>query len=667
MKKFIFLLALLPVIGKAQMARVAENHACAKAKQRYGAALLQQQAREASLSVLTSHELKYDVKFVKLDLNLERTTTFIKGGVTTVATATMALDTFMTILHQNLTVDSIRFNGTLYNSLRQDSMVKVGLPAPLAAGASFTVNVYYNGTPPAGGSAIGSAFDRDSSANSFGNAVTWSLSEPVGAYQWWPCKQILADKIDSSWVFVTTDSSNKVGSNGRLMNVVPLGNKKRHEWKSRKPINFYLISVAVSNYTEYNFYAKPQYLVNDSILVQNYIYKNAFTNPSWINSEKVDLDQLPQVIKLYSNLFGMYPFYKEKYGHCMASFGGGQEHQTMTSLGFFDYYIDAHELGHQWWGDNVTCKDWNDIWMNEGWATYTEFITGQYLDPSNFAAYLGQYHTYIMSLPGGSCYFPNTLNSNTIFDSRLTYAKGGAIIRSLQFVTNNDSVWFNTLRGFQNTYKNSNASVVDFKNYYQAQTGIDPTQFFDQWYYGEGFPSFAIRYYKSGNTLILKSTQTVSKPTVTPLFITPMEYRISRTGYPDTTLRLTQTSLVETFYIPMSGTVTLVKVDPDNWIINKTLGPIIDPSLDTGIPSIAGNGNEMSIGPNPGTGMFTLNNPARIAGKVSVWGLDGKLIFEKKLDGSTQLDLNRYAHGLYEVRVFNEDGGAIFSRKIIKE
>lgn len=665
MKKTLLLLALLPAICTAQLGR--ETHICSKSKQAFTSSLIKQQAKEASLSALTSHELKYDMKFVHMNLNVERNTTYISGGVTTVATATTVLDTFMTILHQNLAIDSIRFNGVLSSCIRQDSMVKVGLPSPLTAGSSFTASIYYKGTPPSGGSAIGSAFDTDNSGNSWNNDVTWSLSEPVGAYQWWPCKQVLTDKIDSSWVFVTTDSSNRVGSNGRLVNVVPLGLKKRYEWKSRTPINYYLISVAVSDYKEYNFYIKPQYLANDSILVQNYIYKNAYNNPGWIATEKADLDKLPQTMKLFSNLFGMYPFYKEKYGHCMASFGGGEEHQTMTTLGLFDFYLDAHELGHQWWGNNVTCKDWNDIWINEGWATYSELLTCQYLDALNLPMYINQYHSYIMSQPGGSCYFNNTLDANVIFDGRLTYAKGGAIIRTLQFETNNDSLWFNTLRGFQNAYKDGNASVIDFKNYYQAQTGIDPTQFFNQWYYGEGYPVFTVTYNKgSDNVFILKSSQTVSKPAVTPLFITPMEYRVSRTGYPDTNIRVMHSNPIETYMFPMSGTITSVKCDPVNWVINKTVGPSVDVNLNTGIQQLGGK-HEMSIGPNPGFGIFTLQNPAMINGRITVWDLAGRQILDKKLEGHTVIDLTRYAHGMYEVRVVNEEGGEVFARKIIRQ
>ena len=383
----------------------AQQHPCSKIKQASAARQINLQAKMASANTLLSHELKYDVKFVHLDVNVERINKNISGRVKTVATVTAtALDTFMTLLHKNHVVDSVRFNGVLLSIIRQDSSVKGGLAVPLLNGASFTVNVYYHGTPPTGGSAIGSGFSNATSP-SWGNQATWSLSESLVAYHWWPCKQILTDKIDSSWVFITTDSLNKAGSNGMLQNVVVVGNKKRYEWKSRKPIAYYLISVAVAKYKEYRLYAKPQYLVNDSILIQNYIYDAALTSANFITNQKVQLDKMPHVLEFESAMYGMYPFYKEKYGHCMAPLSGGMEHQTMTTLGFFDYYVDAHELGHQWWGDNVTCKSWGDIWMNEGFASYTEHLVAQYLDPANFATNLNGAHVSVMSLPGGSILF----------------------------------------------------------------------------------------------------------------------------------------------------------------------------------------------------------------------------------------------------------------------
>lgn len=227
-------------------------------------------------------------------MNLERTNKYVSGKVKTVATETAGpLDTFMCLLHQNHTIDSIRFNGQLLSYVKKESAVKVKIPTSLSNGQTFTVTVHYKGTAPNGGTAIGSGYSNGTSP-SWGNQVSWSLSEAHAAYHWWPCKQITTDKIDSCWVFVTTDSANRVGSNGILTNVVTIGNKKRYEWKNNHPINYYLISVAVAKYKEYTFYDKPQYLINDSIKIQNYIYDNAINNSTWINNQKVQLDKIKQ-------------------------------------------------------------------------------------------------------------------------------------------------------------------------------------------------------------------------------------------------------------------------------------------------------------------------------------------------------------------------------------
>ncbi len=659
----------------------AQEHACSKAKKASAANNIALQARMAALSPQTSHELKYDVRFVHLNLNVERINKLVSGGVKTVATVTAtALDTFMTLLHQVHTIDSMRFNGLLVTPIRQDSIVKVSVGTPLPNGSSFTVNVYYHGNPPVGGSAIGSGFSNGTSG-SWGNQATWSLSESLVAYHWWPCKQILTDKIDSSWVFITTDSLNKAGSNGRLSNVVTVGSKKRYEWKSRTPIAYYLISVAVAKYKEYNLYAHPLYLPNDSILIQNYIYDNALNSTNFINNQKVELNKMPQVLEFQSLMYGMYPFYKEKYGHCMAPFGGGMEHQTMTSLGFFDYYVDAHELGHQWWGDNVTCKSWGDIWINEGFASYTEHLVAQYLDSPSFAQNLNAAHNNVMSSNGGSIFFTNhdTVDANRIFDSRLTYDKGGAIIHSLRFVTNNDSVWFRTLRGFQNTYKNSTASAVDFQNYYQSFTGINPTIFFNQWYYGEGYPTFNVKYNYTGTQCIIKSTQTTSMPSVTPLFNTPLEYKISRTAHPDTVVRVLHQTATEIYSITLSGTVTAISVDPNNWIINKVIGPTRDatlgipppppppPPVDTTAIDETTLLNAITIGPNPTKNILLITNPLSASGLVKVCDLSGKVLMEKALSTDTQLDLGNYAAGIYLVKIHNKKNEEVFSQKIIKD
>lgn len=647
----------------------AQQHYCSQAKQVSAQRTIDHANRTSALVPQISHELKYDVKFVHLMLNLERTNKVVSGGVKTVATVTVsAMDTFMCALHENHIIDSVRFNGSLMTFIRQDSSLKVKPAAAIPNGQSFTVSVYYHGTAPVGGAAIGNGYSNGTSG-AWGNQVSWSLSEAIAAYHWWPCKQILTDKIDSSWVDVTTDSLNKVGSNGLLKNVVIVGNKKRYEWRNNHMINYYLISVAIAKYKEYNLYAKPLYLGNDSILIQNYIYDGAINNTTWINGQKVQLNKMPQVMNFLCKMFGMYPFYKQKYGHCMAPFSGGMEHQTMTSLGFFDYYIDAHELGHQWWGDNVTCKSWSDIWINEGFASYSEHLVAQYLDPTNFATNLNGAHNNVMSQNGGSIHFTgaDTMNANRIFDGRLTYDKGGAIVHTLRFVTNDDSLWFRTLRGFQNTFKNSTASTVDFMNYYQSQTSINPTQFFNQWYYGQGYPTFNVSWNFVGNTAIIKSIQSTSMPSSVPVFITPMEYKLTRVSAPDTVIRVMHNLNTEIYNIALSGTVTGVSVDPNNWVINKTIGPVNDVNLLPSGINEATIDTKWLVTPNPSNGVFEIRSNNTSVKQFDVVDMTGKIILKGNFNSDARIDITDKANGVYVLKVKDSSNNLIYTHKLIKE
>lgn len=664
MKKLLLLAALLGF--NALISQTERTHACAQGKMAAFQKRMALNKRVASPSAWISHEKAYDVKFVHLNLNCERNTKFISGNVRTVATVTAAsLDTFGCVLAQVMIIDSARINGVLCAAVRKDSIVKFKTPSTLMNGQTVDVTIYYQGTPPVGGSAIGSGY---SNANIFpwGGNCTWSLSESLAGYHWWPCKQILTDKIDSSWVFITTDSTNKVGSNGLLKNVVVVGNKKRYEWKSKTPIAYYLISVAIAKYKEYNLYAKPLYLGGDSILIQNYIYDNALASP-FFASQLTTLNKIVPQMELQCKLFGMYPFYKEKYGHCTTPLSGGMEHQTMTTIGFFNYYIDAHELGHQWWGDNVTCKSWGDIWINEGFAVYSEFCTATYLDPANLLSEVGNAHSNVMSQPGGMVFVTgaDTMDATKIFSSRLTYDKGGSIIRTLQFVVNNDSVWFPMLRGFQNTYKNKTASVIDFKNYAEAITGMNFTQFFNQWYYGEGYPTFDVKWNTAPGKFYLQSIQSTSTPTSVPLFITPMEYRVSRSSLPDTTIRLMHSNTQENYEINLLGTVTSVTIDPNQWVINDKIGPVQDPTI--GLPEHFATIPEITITPNPNNGIFEMNASVEINGVIEIYDITGKLIHKEAAKQKNKIDISSQASGVYSVVIKDDKGFALKTAKVVKQ
>ncbi|MCS7077566.1 MAG: M1 family aminopeptidase [Bacteroidia bacterium] len=568
---------------------------------------------------------KYDVKFYFLDLEVNNTSTAVSGSVTIHAKTTATMDTFVVELLSNMTVDSVKINGFIKSFTHTDDHIYVSVGTALASNTLFTAQIYYQGTPPNPTGFFGGIFNRTSTT--WGNQVTYTLSQPYNARVWFPCKQVLQDKADSCWIFITTNASNKAGSNGILTNVVTLsGGKKRYEWKSKYPIAYYLISLSVAGYVDYTIYAKPAALSGDSIMIQNYIYNNPLTLPFF----KSEIDKTKDFLEKMSDLFGLYPFYQEKYGHCMAPFSGGMEHQTMTTQGFFEGFITAHELAHQWFGDNVTCATWNDIWINEGFASYSEYLMAEFL-PSlmsmSAAAFMDTIHNRVMKIPDGSVYVPlsESFNVFRIFDNRLTYRKGAAIIHNLRFEMQKDSLFFKTLKDFQTLFKDSVATGLDFKQVAENVCGKNFTDFFNQWYFGEGYPTYNINYVKThSDTLKIIVTQTTSAPSKTPLFKGLVEYKlITTTG--DTIVKLYQTANTNIFKIKTYRTVTNIIVDPNNWIINR-VGSVI---------SINDNGSTISMAqiyPNPVHDYLNISFENKGRKEILISDVVGKVVYHNHTD-----------------------------------
>lgn len=508
---------------------------------------------------------KYDVNYYKLNLNMTNTSTTLSGFGEIQATAITSIDTVLYELFSSLTISSVSFNGANVPFTRSGSAVKIA--ANVSPGTSFIIRTNYSGTPPtAQTNPLGGSGMSNATSPSWGNEVVWSLSEPFCAYEWWPCKQSLTDKADSCDVFITVPNSCKAGSNGVLTQVVNLGNgSSRYEWKHRHPIDYYLISVAVAEYVEYNVYANPPG-APAPILIQNYIYNNPQTLPNF----QADIDETVDFLELFYDLYGPYPFEDEKYGHCMAPFSGGMEHQTMTTQGFFNPTLTAHELGHQWWGDYVTCASWCDIWVNEGFASYSEQIMLENLYPGQEVQNMQSVHNNVMSQPGGSVWVLDSLNEARIFSGRLTYDKGAAIVHTMRYMLDDDQLFYTTLKNFLSSKAFGTAFGTDVRDAFAQASGINFTPFFDQWYFGEGFPTYSVQWKQLGNDALVQISHTASAPNVTPTFTNPIDLKFVRPGNSDTTIRFDITSNSNLFQINGIGTLSnSISIDPQNWVVNQ--------------------------------------------------------------------------------------------------
>jgi len=603
--------------------------------------------------ILHSFYQDYDVRFCHLDLSLQKHTVFVEGSVKTMAVSKKpSLQTLCFELIDTLVIDSVIYQGLPAVFIHAADTACVQLNPPVSLGDTFSFRVYYHGTPATGGffSGISTAVSTQ-----WGNEVTWTLSQPYHASHWWPCKQDLTDKYDSAWIFITTDTCCRAGSNGLLTAVTPVApGKHRHEWKTRYPIAYYLISAAVADYQEYVIYAHPQ--GQDSILIQNYIYDA----PGCLSYYKSDLDNTAFYLELFAELFGPYPFASEKYGHCQAHLGGGMEHQTMSTVGAFDFGLNTHELSHMWFGDYVTCATWSDIWLNEGFATYAQYLAAQYLAGQQYAdQFIRGVQQYVMSEPGGSVYIPpgQTADVWRIFDGRLSYNKGAAILHAIRGAMHNDSLFFQTLKQFLQQYGDSVAVGTDFKAVAEQVSNMNFTAFFDEWYFGEGYPILDISWSQDADSLIIRVEQSTSTP-VTPLFHFDLECMLFR-GTGDSLIRLHLDAPVKFFRMKTHVAVDSIKLDPHYWNIYKlnSLNKIHEAEAPI----------SFTLWPNPGSIIHYRLGPG-FSGKyrLNICDISGRQVLsEIRYQREGILDLAPLAEGIYFLSI--ETPGSKAVRRVIRQ
>ena len=514
----------------------------------------------------------YDISFYMLDLSAGNSSAYLEGSATINATVlNNVLDTFVVELFSDYTVDSVLINNKKQNHLIDGDEIIVPVSPALNSGSDFSAQIFYRGELSQEIQDYGIGI-----TNNAQHGVTYTLSEPFFAKFWYPCKQDLSDKADSVYVFITVDSTLKAGSNGLLTSTVPVGGSKvRYEWKSRYPITYYLISLCISDYVEYNIYAKPDGL-EDSVLIQNYLYDSAY-----LEEYKEVIDATRDLIEIYSEIYGMYPFKDEKYGHCLAPMSGGMEHQTMTTLSELDFNLISHELAHQWFGDHVTCGTWQDIWINEGFATYSELLAVEQFTGEFPVDYYNSYYNYaLLQCLDGSVFIPEEdvnidFNDGSqiydltmrIFDFPLSYVKGALMLHMIRFELQDDGLFFTVLRNFLSEYSGGFATGLDFKAVLESTSGIDFTDFFNQWYFGQGYPVYNILWDQESDTLVICSKQTTTSEATT-IFKMTMEYRIFYEGN-DTVMRLFHDGNNDTFKIYIPCKVDSIIVNQDNDVLAR--------------------------------------------------------------------------------------------------
>ena len=537
-------------------------------------------------------EMNYDIKRLNFNIHVSDTSTRIVGDVTTAAVVTASsLSAYVFELDSTITLDSARFNGAVTTVSRTGDVATINLGTSLPSGSYFTAEIWYHGIP----AASGGFFNALTHSVSVGTNLVYSLSDPYAAKNWWPAKQCLDDKIDTVDMYVTVPSGVIDGSNGVLLSIdsTTTPGHWQYHWQTHYPIDYYLISIAVARYAEYktwHHFAGS----TDSMLIQNFFYDTVSFNPLY----KPNFDRLGQIIDFYDSLYGRYPFWQEKYGVCYTSLPGGMEHQTMTTIGVPYTYIIAHELCHQWFGDHVTYRNWGDVWLSEGFATFSEqLFLNRFWSP---AAALAHRQSYLSTATGeacGSVFVTDTAGPSTIFDETLVYARGQAVVTMLRYAAPQDSLFFKALRTYQQTFAFSNAATADLENIVDSIYGTNMDTFFNQWIYGQGFPEYNISWNQTGSSVLVRLVQTTSCPAVTPLFKNYVELELKAAGT-DTIVKVYNNVDTQYYTFTWAPTMDSVILNPDVWTLCKLNGAVLH-NTTLAAPGMQKTG--ISVFPNPAT------------------------------------------------------------------
>lgn len=553
--------------------------------------------------------------------------------------------------------ENVNVSGPVANYKLENNRVDITLNQTIPADSIFSVTIHYEGIPGASG------FQGFSFIENYeGHPMVSTLSEPYFARSWWPCIDNPRDKADSVDILVNVPSNFKVASNGTLIELIDEGDGTHTwHWKERYPIASYLVSLAISEYIIQN---QTWNYSNAHMPIMNFIYPE----DSSIGKEAFQL--IPEMLTAFSYYFGIYPFNQEKYGHAYFSWGGGMEHQTITSVGAITPHwesIYAHELGHQWFGDLITCENWHEIWLNEGFATYSEALWQEWRGGiSAYLNYIRSTKNTIKLWGSRSIYVQDTTDVWSIFH-RTVYTKGMWILHMLRYELG-DSVFFDALHKYtqDSRFAFKTSTTEKFKNLCEEISGKNLSPFFQQWIYYQGYP-------------IVKWNSSIVQDTVYLKFKQMQLDSFSTTGLfefhlPVQFIFSSGDSLIENLFVPaleektftfvFSEPLEKIIIDPETWILGIFT---FDPSIELNPPiSISDSSfHIVTAYPNPTQNNISLiidiKKPSTI--KFTIYSISGQLLFRKRVSFITTRNnfilplntifpgLSKLASGIYFLEV----------------
>ena len=440
-----------------------------------------------------SQTQKIDVNFYDLCLDFDLDNKFIKGSNTIFFNNSEIIDTLQINLFQNFVVDSILFFKSKIDFEHINNDILIFFEDGLDLG-NYNIKVFYRGNPNVAKNAPwdgGFVWGKDS----FNNHWVGVACQGDGSSIWWPGNDVLFDEADSISFSATVPSNLKVVSNGNLSfskdTIINGLEKKLFVWKNSYPINNYNLSV---NIADYRHFSDTLLGVGGLLDLDYYVLRENY------NKAVEHFSQVKPMLHFFEKKFGPYPFYSDGYALVETPYLG-MEHQTCIAYGNqykkgylgnypsdidFDFII-IHETAHEWWGNNISMGNINDMWIHESFATYAE------------ALYVEEMYSYDDMLVYLNHQKKKIKNHQPIksdfFSSTDMYYKGSWMLHTLRTICQNDSLWDSIIKGMQIDFKGRIVNTNDVIDYIESYFGYDLSSFFEQYLFESKLP--ILEYYFS--------------------------------------------------------------------------------------------------------------------------------------------------------------------------
>ncbi|MEO0124186.1 MAG: M1 family aminopeptidase [candidate division WOR-3 bacterium] len=579
-------------------------------------------------SVFAESTHSYNVLHYLINLHLPMNSRYLSGAVTVAMRSNLNNLNQIDLYLSGLSVDSIKVDGISATYAHIADTIFVNLPHSYNLGDSFSVMVGYSGT---GTGNMGYLFYQNL------HPISYTLGCPFAEKKWFPCYDRLWDKADYGVEFyITVPDSFTVCATGEYLGKTVSQGYATYHWKHNYPISPYLIHFASSIYKTYSdwFYPAP----GESIEIKYYLWPEDTIYAPTAFSLTTDM------IYFYDSLFGDYPF--ERYGMNVVSpfYYGGMEHQTMSTIHRQwiinnDYYGMAHELSHQWWGDMITCFGWQNVWLNEGFATYCDAL---YLERrEGHQAFINTMISRLTSYFGAENVNPHPIYnppSNLIFSWGHSYCKGSWVLHMIRYLCGSDSMWLELLSTYRDSFAYKNASTDDLNRIMNQVLGNNYDWFFNEFVYGMGYPYYRVTWnkiYESPNwrlTLDITQIQTIG-PAV---FHNPLPVGIHFLSS-DTIITLQINQSPQHFEFLVNQEPVSIVVDPERWIIQQNIVTGIDEQKH----------ESLSERINIPTIMRKINLEFKQPKEIEIYDASGRLVFKNNTE---KLKFEPTASGVYYIK-----------------